>query len=113
NADGEGQVVGYSEVIAGNIGYVRLGSLTGGNLQALDKTLSTFAGKQVNALIVDLRASNAASDLALAADFAKRLCPKGKTIFTLRKPAARQDRVFSSDRDPAFRGLMMVLADGD
>ena len=103
----------YSEIIAGNIGYVRLGSLNAANLQALDKTLSTFAGKQVNALIVDLRASNAASDLALAADFAKRLCPKGKTIFTLRKPAARQDRVFSSDRDPAFRGLMMVLADGD
>jgi hypothetical protein len=103
----------YSEVIAGSIGYVRLGSLNSANLQALDKSLSNFGGKKVNALIVDLRASQATDDLALAAEFAKRFCPRGKTIFTLRKPAGRQDRGFNSDRDPAFRGLVMVLADGD
>jgi hypothetical protein len=103
----------YSEVIAGTVGYLRLGSLNSANLQTLDRSLSTFAGKKVNALIVDLRASQATDDLAVAADFAKRICPKGKTIFTLRKPAGRQDRVFASDRDPAFRGLVMVLADSD
>ena len=81
----------YSEVIAGTIGYLRLGSLNGANLQALDKSLSAFAGKRVNALIVDLRASQATDDLALAAEFAKRFCPKGKALFTLRKPAGRQD----------------------
>ena len=103
----------YSEVIEGRIGYVRLGSLNNPNLQALDKALSGFAGKKVNDLILDLRASPAASDLSLAAEFAKRFCPKGRPIFTLRKPAGRQDRVFSSEREPAFRGLIMVLADGD
>src|SRR6266513_6251209 len=103
----------YSEVIAGHIGYVRLGSLNNANLQALDKSLSAFAGKKVNALIVDLRASQATDDLTLAAEFAKRFCPRGKTIFTLRKPAGRQDRGFNSDRDPAFRGLVMVLTDSD
>jgi C-terminal processing protease CtpA/Prc len=103
----------YSEMIAGHVGYVRLGSLNSTNLQALDKSLTTFAAKKVNALIVDLRATDAATDLPLAAEFAKRLCPRGKTIFTLRKPSGRQDRVFNSDRDPAFRGLIMVLTDGD
>ena len=103
----------YSEVIAGRIGYVRLGSLNNANLQALDRVLSGFAGKKVDDLIVDLRASPATSDLSLAADFAKRFCPKGKPIFTLRKPAGRQDRIFSSEREPAFHGLIMVLADGD
>jgi hypothetical protein len=103
----------YSEVIAGRIGYVRLGSLNNANLQALDRALNGFAGKKINDLIVDLRASPATSDLSLAADFAKRFCPKGKPIFTLRKPVGRQDRVFSSEREPAFRGLIMVLADGD
>ncbi len=103
----------YSEVIAGRIGYVRLGSLNNANLQALDRALSGFAGKKINDLIVDLRASPATTDLSLAADFAKRFCPKGKPIFTLRKPAGRQDRIFSSQREPAFRGLIMVLADGD
>jgi Peptidase family S41 len=103
----------YSEVIAGRTGYIRLGSLNNANLQALDKALSGFAGKKVKDLIVDLRASSATGDLSLAADFAKRFCPKGKAIFTLRKPVGRQDRVFTSDREPAFRGLIMVLADGD
>jgi len=87
--------------------------LNGANLQALDKSLSNFAGKKVDALVVDLRSSPATSDLALAAEFAKRFSPKGKALFNLRRPAGRQDRVFSSDRDPAFRGLVMVLADGD
>ena len=103
----------YSDVIAGRIGYVRLGSLNNTNLQALDKAISGFATKKVNDLIVDLRDSPATSDLSLAAEFAKRFGPRGKPIFTLRKPAGRQDRVFSSEREPAFHGLIMVLADGD
>ncbi len=103
----------YSEIIAGHIAYVRLGSFNSANLQALDKSLGTFGPKKVNAVIVDLRSSGTANDLALAAEFAKRFCPRGKTIFTLRKAAGRQDRVFNSDRDPIFRGLVMVLADGD
>src|SRR4029453_5231283 len=87
----------YNEVIAGSTGYVRLGTLNNASLQALDKALSGFAAKKVNDLIVDLRASPATSDFALATEFAKRFSPKGKPIFTVRKPTGRQDRVFSSD----------------
>src|SRR5438067_2170897 len=103
----------YSELIAGRTGYVRLGALNNANLQALDKALSGFAAKKVNDLIVDLRASSGTSDLSLPTEFAKRFCPKGKPIFSVRKPTGRQDRVFSSDREPEFRGLLMALADGD
>ena len=103
----------YSELIAGRTGYVRLGALNNANLQALDKALTGFAVKKVNDLIVDLRASSATSDFLLATEFAKRFCPKGKPIFTVRKSTGHQDRVFSSDRDPAFRGLIMLLADSD
>jgi Periplasmic protease len=103
----------YSELIGGRTGYVRLGTLNNANLQALDKALSGFAAKKVTDLIVDLRASSATNDLSMATEFAKRFCPKGKPIFTVRKPTGHQDRVFSSDRDPAFRGLVMVLADSD
>jgi hypothetical protein len=109
----EGPSVSYSEIIGGHVGYVRIGSLNAANLQALDKGLSNFAAKNVNAIIVDLRASPVTTDLPLAAEFAKRFCPKGKTLFTLRKPTGHQDRTFGSDRDPAFRGLVMVLTDGD
>ena len=113
NAPAETPAVLYNEIIGGHIGYVRVGSLNAANLQALDKSVANFAAKNVNALIVDLRTSPATTDLPLAAEFAKRFCPKGKTLFTLRKPVGHQDRVFSSDRDPAFRGLVMVLTDGD
>jgi hypothetical protein len=103
----------YSELIGGRTGYVRLGSLNNANLQALDRALAGFAAKKMNDLIVDLRASPTTNDLSLAAEFAKRFCPKGTPIFTVRKPAGHQDRLFSSDREPIFRGLLMVLTDGD
>jgi hypothetical protein len=103
----------YDEVLEDHIGYLRFGSLNGANLQDMDKSLGNFAAKKVDALIIDLRSSQGTNDFAAAAEFAKRFCPKGKPLFTLRKPTARQDRVFSSDRDPSFQGLIMVLADGD
>src|SRR5207249_4057271 len=99
------------EILGGHIGYLRLGALTPANLQALEKKLGEF-GKKIGALIVDLRASSAASDFNIAADFARRFCPKNKTLFTLRK-SGKQDRVFSSDRDPLYQGLIVLLADGD
>jgi hypothetical protein len=103
----------YNEVLAGHIGYLRLGALTTGNLQAMDAALKNFASPKVDALILDLRASPATNDFATAAEFAKRFCPKGKTIFVLRKPAAKQERAFSSERDPTYQGLIVVLVDGE
>ena len=103
----------YNEILDGHVGYLRLGALNSDNLAALDKGLGTFASKKVDALIVDLREGAASSDFSMAAEFAKRFCPKGKLVFTLRKPAARQNRAFTSDRDPVFQGLIVVLADGD
>ncbi|PYK05976.1 MAG: hypothetical protein DME66_05690 [Verrucomicrobia bacterium] len=113
SASMEAPIAFYNEILDGHIGYLRLGSLNSANLRALDKGLSSFAAKKVDALVIDLRASQATNDFAVAAEFAKRFCPKGKPLFTLRKPPARQDRAFNSDRDPAFRGLIMVLTDGD
>lgn len=105
---------GYGDVLEDHIGYLRVGALTPQNLQAFDAKLQSFSGsKKIDAVVLDLRASPATNDFALAAEFAKRLCPKGKTLFTLRKAAGRQERVFTSDRDPAYQGLMIVLADGD
>src|SRR5437016_4045704 len=102
----------YSEVFDGHIGYLRLGALNSANLKEIDKNLQDFGAKKIDAVIVDLRASSI-GDFATAAEFAKRFCPKGKALFTVRKPAARQDRSFSSDRDPAFQGLIVALIDSD
>lgn len=103
----------YNEVLEGHIGYLRPGALTRQNLDALDTTLTSFATKKVDALVIDLRAGAAANDFAIAAEFAKRFCPKGKLLFTLRRTGAKQERAFTSDRDPAYEGLSIILADND
>ena len=103
----------FGEILEGHVGYLRLGALTRPNLDALDANLKTFAAKKVDALVIDLRASSITNDFATAAEFAKRFCPNGKPLFSLRKTAIKQERTFTSDRDPAYQGLMIILADGD
>jgi hypothetical protein len=103
----------FSEVLDNRIGYLRLGALTSPNLKALDTALQNFGTKKVDAIVFDLRASSAGNDFALAAEFAKRFVAKGKPLFTVRKTASKQERSFAADADPPYRGLMIVLADGD
>jgi hypothetical protein len=101
----------YSEILENHVGYLRLGALNAANLQAMEKKIAEFATKKADALIVDLRAS-AGNDFESAAEFAKRFTAKGKTLFTLKKQG-KQDRAFTSDREPAYQGLIVVLADAD
>lgn len=103
----------YSDIVLGHVGYLRLGDLARANLEAMDASLQTFAAKKVDAVIVDLRASGAGNDFEIAAEFAKRFCPKGKPLFSLRKRAGNAAKMFTNDRDPAYGGLMIVLADND
>jgi hypothetical protein len=103
----------YGEVLDGHIGYLKLGELTAANLKAMDAQLQAFAAKKVDAVVIDLRASVRTNDFALAAEFTKRFVAKGKPLFTLRKTAAKQERAFVAEGDPAYQGLMLVLADGD
>jgi carboxyl-terminal processing protease len=101
----------YAEVLESHIGYLRPGAITPANVQSLDKRLADFAPKKVDALVLDLRASDS-GDFASAAEFAKRFVAKGKTLFSLRKQD-KQDHTFISDRDPSYNGLIVVLVDSD
>lgn len=103
----------YGEVLEGHVGYLRVGALNRANLDALDANLQTLPAKKVDAVVLDFRASAATNDFPLASEFAKRFCPKDKLLFTLRKTTAKQERTFTSDRDPAYNGLIIILADGD
>jgi hypothetical protein len=100
----------YSEVLEKRGGYARLGSLNANNLSALDKKLGEFAEKKLGAVIVDLRASSG-SDFDATAQFAQRFVGKGKSLFTLRKQG--KDRAFTSEREPASKSLLVVLADSE
>ena len=98
-----------AEVLNNWIGYTRLGSLNQENLAAFDAALAGFAGKGLVALIVDLRATPATGDFEQAAEFIKRLTPKGRLLFSVHRPNTNQDRLFTSNQDPAFQGIVVTL----
>lgn len=101
-----------SSTIGDRIGYLRLGALTGEHLAEIDTALTGFASEKIRSLILDLRATPESSDFALAADLIKRFVPKGKLLFQIKKPGGAQDRIFTSNADPRFRGILVVLVDG-
>ncbi len=98
-----------SEILDEHIGYVRLGLLTKGRLAEFDAALGNFNAKKVTSLILDLRATPASSDFELAAEVIKRLVPKGKMLFAIRRPSAKQERMFTSDLDPVFKGTIVTV----
>jgi carboxyl-terminal processing protease len=102
----------YSEMLGNHIGYVRIGSLTNDNLRAVEKALTDFISKKVDALVIDLRDTNS-NDFDIAAEMTKRLAGKDKPLWTVRKTAAHQDRTFTNERDPVFQGTVMVLIDSE
>jgi hypothetical protein len=103
----------FGEIIEGHIAYLRFGALTTANLQALDANLQSSRAKKPDAAVIDLRASPATNDFAIAAEFAKRFAPKGKPLFSLRKANAKQERQFTADRDAAYEGLLILLTDAE
>ena len=102
-----------SEIFADRVGYVRFGALTRDHLGDFDRALKGFNDKGVAALILDLRATGVSSDYDLAADVTRRLVAKGHPLFTLRKPSSNQERLFTSNADPAFTGPILLAVDGN
>jgi len=102
----------YVEILDGRVGYLRLGDLSRNNLGELDAALrQQLKDAGIKTAILDLRATPASSDFELAAEVIKRFCAKGKPLFTLKKAAGKGDRMFTSNMDPAFQGLLIVLLD--
>jgi hypothetical protein len=100
-----------AEALGTQAGYVRLGALTRDHLGSLDKALKGFSDQNLGAVILDLRATGASSDFDLAADVARRFVAKGKPLFTLRKPSNNQERLFTSNTDPLFNGMVVLAVD--
>jgi hypothetical protein len=107
------QVPFLVEILDSRIAYFRLGALTKDTLAQFDAAFASFSGKEIDAVILDVRGILEAGDYEVAAEFARRFCPKGKLLFSLQKPSAKQERIFTSNQDPAFQGVVVVLTDSD
>ena len=103
----------FAELLDGRAGYLRPGLLDPDTLSQMDAALAGFATKKIPAVILDLRAVPRGSGFDEAAEFAKRFCPKGKMLFSTRKPGNKGERMFLSDKDPIFQGILVVLIDSD
>lgn len=112
-ADAAPETPFLAEILDAHIGYLRVGALTKSSLAQLDSALESFSGKKIDAVILDLRGVPEGGDFEMAADFARRFCPKGKLLFSIQKPSAKQERIFTSNQDPAFHGVVMVLTDSN
>jgi len=111
-ASQKGEVFPFlAEILDARVGYVRVGHMTAETLPQLDSTLGKFRAENIKAVVLDLRGMPVSADFELAAEFARRFCVKGKVIFTLQKPSAKQERIFTASQDPVFPGLLVVLVD--
>lgn len=103
----------HAETLPDHTGYVRLGALNKEHLADLDRTLKGLTDQQAPAAILDLRATPASGDFDLAAEVMRRFVAKGQPLFTLKKPNTNQERLFTSNADPLFNGLVILLVDRD
>jgi hypothetical protein len=102
-----------SEVLAGGIGYVRLGSMQSENLASLDAALDEFAAQKVTGIVLDLRATPESSDYAMAAQFASRFVPPDSALFSLSSRAEAAPREFAASGMPKFSGVLVLVVDQD
>jgi hypothetical protein len=100
-----------SEILEGSVGYLRLGSLS--DLGALDAALEQLSIKPPTALVLDLRATPHSTDFELAAEVCRRFAPKGRILFSIKRPKVNDEEILTSRDDPRWRGLLVVLVDGD
>ncbi len=98
-----------AEILDDRIGYVRMGSLSADSLAEFDAALENFKSKSLRSLIIDFRATPASGNYELAAEYIKRLSPKGKMLFALRRPNNKQELMFTSSFDPAFDGVVVSV----
>lgn len=100
-----------SEVLEGSVGYLRFGSLS--DLGALDSALEQFALKPPTSLVLDLRATPHSTDFELAAEVCRRFAPKGRILFSVKRPKINDEEILTSREDPRWRGQIVVLVDAD
>jgi hypothetical protein len=102
-----------AEILDNRIGYIRLGSITPGNVAELDAALLRFTTSKLNSVVLDLRATPPGSEFEQTAEVCKRFCPKGKVLFSVKKPNIKQEQILTSKDDPKYRGILVVLVDGN
>jgi len=97
------------EVLPDGTGYFRLGTLDADAVTVLDKLLA--AEKPPKALVIDLRYAPISTDFESAGALLSRFLGKGRLLFAVSGTAKEELRRHTSNRDPAWDGVTVVLTD--
>ncbi|MFV0416011.1 MAG: S41 family peptidase [Chthoniobacterales bacterium] len=98
-----------AEVLDGRVGYVRIGSMDSNELVQMDAVIKSLDEQKIHGLILDLRSIPYSTNFEMATEFARRFCGKGHVLFRVEKPNDKQERIYTSDRDPIFDGTLVIL----
>lgn len=98
------------ETLEGDLLYFRLGSLDPENIAVLDEELNK-GGPELKAVVLDLRDTPESTSYEAAAEVIKRFVEKGKPLFQLKSPRTSQTRLFTSNSEPLYSGLLMIVTD--
>ncbi|MFV0415393.1 MAG: S41 family peptidase, partial [Chthoniobacterales bacterium] len=98
-----------AEVLDGRVGYVRIGSMDSNELAQMDAVIKGLDEQKIHGLILDLRSVPYSTNFEMATEFARRFCGKGHVLFRVEKPNDKQERIYTSDRDPLFDGTLVIL----
>lgn len=102
-----------SELLTDAVGYLRPVTMTAADVPLMEQVLREWSDKQVPHAILDLRQPAKPSELEAAAAMAELFVPRGELLFKLRQLGAGDARVFLSNREPAWRGELLLLVDAE
>ena len=100
-----------SEILEGDIGYLRAGSMQTENLAQLDAALSEFSEKKVTGVVLDLRATPDSPNFEVAAQMAQRFVPAGSPLFSLAGPKGQTTKDFKSAGPRLSDAVLVVVVD--
>jgi hypothetical protein len=111
----------YCETFRGLTGYLRPGGLTPANLEETKESLAGWTKQGLAAVVLDLRGTPRTTDFDAGAALERLFCAKGTEMFSLKAGGHLADtatvqarnRTFSADADPLFKGILVVLVDGE
>jgi len=99
----------FSELLHGNIGYIRLGTTSAERPSQLDAALHDFRQVGVRALVIDLRASKGGGELPLAGELASSFLPEGIPLFGIKQLSTGRTDIIGSTKSPLLAVPIVIL----
>jgi carboxyl-terminal processing protease len=101
----------YTNVFAGNVGYIRLSTFSATSGDELTDALNTLQAQGAKGIVLDLR-GNPGGLLSEAVDVSERFLPKGAVVVQTRGRAPNSDQTFYAEETrPNLSQPIVVLVD--